>query len=115
MGTILLIIGLGLPFVYFLSFFASVNKRAKQLGKGNTTAYTVTLTEEGIRVSTAKEQVEYGWTQLFFAYRLRDCICLYADLRRAYLLPLVEGSKENKDFWSFICAHMPEEKQKDRT
>lgn len=114
LGTVLLIIGLGLPCVYFLSFFASVNKRAKQLGKGNATAYTVALKEEGIQVSTPKEQVEYPWEKLFFAYRLRDCICLYADPRRAYLLPLVDGSKENEAFWAFICSHMPIEKQKDR-
>ena len=114
-GSILLLVGLGLPCVYFISFFLSVRKRAAQIGKNTLPAYTIRLKEEGIEVFTKKEQVEFSWDKLFFAYRLRDCICLYADPRRAYLLPLVSDSPDNQRFWDFICGHMPKEKTADRT
>ena len=113
-GGILLLVGLGLPCVYFLSFFLSVRSRAAQIGKNAAPAYTVRLKEDGIQVSTQKEQMEQSWDKMFFAYRLRDCICLYADPRRAYLLPLVDDSQENERFWSFVRERMPAEKVKDR-
>lgn len=113
-GGILLVVGAGLPCVYFASFFLSVRSRAAQIGKNAAPAYTVRLKEDGIQVFTQKQQVEQAWEKMFFAYRLRDCICLYADPRRAYLLPLVNDSRDNEQFWSFVREHMPAEKIKDR-
>ena len=107
LGGVLLAVGLGLPAVYFGSFFLSVRRRARQLGSG--IAYTLTLTEAGVAVEKAGQSAAYAWNTLHGAYRLRRCVCLYADARHALLLP--ESAAE--DAWRIAAAHLPPERMRD--
>lgn len=113
-GVILLIIGLGLPVVYILSFLYSVRAKAKQLRLGNSpVAYTVSLTPAKVIVTDGKQKAEYPWEAVKYAYRLQHSICLYASESRAYLLPAGERETEEERRWAVIAEHIPAGRRKD--
>lgn len=114
MGVILLIVGLGLPAVYILSFLRSVRIKAKQLKlKDAPIAYTVTLAPEKVTVTDGRQKAEYPWEALQYACRLQYSVCLYAGESRAYLLPNPEREAEEARRWAMITEHIPAEKRKD--
>lgn len=114
MGVILLIVGLGLPAVYILSFLYSVGSKAKQLKlKSAPVAYTVTLSPAGVTVTDGKQKAEYPWEAVICACRLQHSVCLYASESRAYLLPNPEREAEDARRWAMITEHIPAERRKD--
>lgn len=88
LGTVLIVVGLGLPAVYFLSFFRSLKQQitANDLLRPRK-VYTVHVEEDGIRVKNEKEQAQYSWNQIHHAYRDTLAIYLYITPQRAFLLP----------------------------
>ena len=46
------------------------------------------------------------WEQVAGAWRLRRCLCVYVDERRAYLLP-PRNEEQGEQFWAFLTAHLP--------
>ena len=111
-GGVLLAVGLGLPAAYFISFFLSVGKRAKQLKPdGANVAYTVTLSPESAAVTDGKQRAEYAWKDIVFAYRIRKSTCLYVAANRAYLLPA--GDRHDEECWALITRQVPPERRKD--
>lgn len=88
LGIVLMAVGLGLPLVYFLSFFQSLNKQitANDLLRPRK-VYTVHVEDDGIRVENEKEQAHYSWNQVHHAYRDTLAIYLYITPQRAFLLP----------------------------
>lgn len=91
MGSVLLTVGLGVPIVYFANFFSSIQKQIKKLGlKEPQSVYTITLTNapDGIQVETKHGQrLQHEWDKVFGVYRKTNCIYLYVEPNRAYLLP----------------------------
>lgn len=111
---VLLIIGLGLPAVYILSFLRSVRIKTKQLRLGSApAAYTVTLTPAKITVTDGRQKAEYPWEAVIYACRLQRSVCLYASESRAYLLPNPERETEEARRWAMITEHIPPERRKD--
>lgn len=109
LGIVLLSIGLLLPAVYFANFFLSILTQIKKLGL-KTPRYIYTLQfcqHSGVEVSSDKEQVAYGWDELFAAYRTNHCIYLYAAPHRAYLLPNEQIENGSEALWSLIISAMP--------
>lgn len=106
LGGVLLAVGLGLPLVYFGSFFLSVRKQSR-VYTGNLRAYTVELSENGARVTKDKQEAFYPWEQMAAAYMLSGSVALYVDPRHAFLLtgPL-------DAVWNKVTAHLPPEKCK---
>lgn len=114
LGVILLIIGLGLPAVYILSFLRSVHFKAKQLGLASAPyVYTVRLTPEKITVADGRRKAEYPWEAVKYAYRLQRSICLYVSESRAYLLPTAERETEEERRWAAVAEHIPADRRKD--
>lgn len=114
LGGVLLAVGLGLPLVYFLMFFYSVYKQAKQLkGKKAPLAYTVELSPERVTVTAGEQRQEYRWEDILYVYRIRHSCCLYISANRAYLLPADDDGREEEKRWGLISDHIPAEKRRD--
>lgn len=90
LGSVLLIVGLGLPLVYFTNFGASLKQQILSLGlKRPQKVYTLCLTEKsnGIGVSNEKEQADYMWKHVHHVYRDQIATYLYMTADRAFILP----------------------------
>lgn len=101
LGGVLLLVGLGLPAVYFITFFLSVRARARKIDP-NEIAYTLTLAESGVRVQKGGQVSTCAWPQLPGACRLKHGICLYVDALHALLLP----DDEDGTTWKMIAARL---------
>lgn len=106
LGVVLLAVGLGLPLVYFGTFFLSVRKQSR-VYTGNVRAYTVELTGEGARVTKDKQEAFYPWDRMAGAYRLGGSVALYVDPAHAFLLT---GDLDR--VWNAVTAHLPAERCK---
>lgn len=109
LAVVLTVVGVGLPAAYFLSFFLSVGKQIKNLGlkQAPMEAYTVSMDEQGVEVSTEKQKASLRWNQVFGIYRVKGCIYLYATAERAYLLPDGQAEGGAGALWAFLTRHMP--------
>ena len=110
LAAVLLVVGLGLPLVYFGTFFSQVNLQCVRRGLDKKPAvYTVFLRREGVRVVSdqkAGESVEVPWKDFQAAFRDKGCVYLYANAARAYLLPDGQASAPPEAVWQMIEAHM---------
>ncbi|MBQ8111497.1 MAG: YcxB family protein [Clostridia bacterium] len=107
-AAVLLVVGLGLPLVYFGTYFSQLNVRAAEL-KPPKAVYTVRMSFEGIHVTNdrkAEESVEVKWGQLSAAYRDRGCVYLYVNPARAFLLPDGQADVPDDELWAYLVKHM---------
>lgn len=108
LGVVLLIVGLGLPLAYLLSFSLSLRRQMKQMDlRGQRIAYTLRLEPGGIHVTAGTETADYAWDTVHMVYRTADCDYLYVSARRAYLLP--HGASAEK-LWELLQSSLPPEK-----
>lgn len=111
LGVVLLVVGLGIPGAYFLSFYLSVRGQIKRFGlKEPRYAYTLTLSEQGVKIATDKEQDDYTWDRISAAYRRNSCIYLYVEERRAYLLPKGQEDGQQDAIWTLVREQLPAER-----
>lgn len=111
LGSVLLAVGLGMPVIWFSSFFLSIPKQIQQLGLIRPQlVYTITLSPEGIGAKNEKEQVQYKWKEAHHAYRDLLATYLYITPERAFILPhtCVEDSDQ---LWDLLKQKLPEEKR----
>ena len=90
LGSVLLIVGLGVPAVYFISFFLSLNKQVKMQNLNPPRcAYTIDILDkdDGIFLSNEKELVTYRYKQVYHIYLTKECLYLFMTPQRAFLLP----------------------------
>ena len=90
LGCVLLIVGLGVPSVYFITFFSSLRKQVKlQNLNPPRVAYTIDLSDkdDGIYVTNEKESATYRWKNVFHVYFDKECIYLFMTQNRAFILP----------------------------
>ena len=107
-AAVLLVVGLGLPLVYFGTFFSQVNMKAADLDPPRA-VYTVRLDYEGVRVTNdrkAEESVSLKWSQLAAAYRAKGCVYLYVNPARAFLLPDGQADVPDDARWAYLEKHM---------
>lgn len=115
LGTVLLIVGLGMPVVYFLSFYLSLRKQVRVLGlKRPQNVYSLELTREktGIHVWSEKEKADYEWKRVYHAYRDTLATYLYLNPAQAFVLP--HTCLENQDpeaLWALLTDMVPAEKR----
>ena len=111
LGTVLLSLGLVLPLVWFLWFLSSVKKEGKKHSLSKTKAqYFTRLGPEKVKVIQGKNEADFLWKDLYMAYRIKDCIYLYVNPNRAYLLPECDDSDAA---WKLITSLLSPEKIKD--
>jgi len=110
LGVVLLLVGLGVPIVYFTSFFSSLKKQVKQQNLDPPRlVYTLQFDESSdvLEVTNDKEKAAYQWKDVFHAYYERDGIYLFITQDRAFLLPF-EVLKDSSEVWNLIEAKLSE-------
>lgn len=113
LGTVLLMVGLGMPCVYFLSFFLSLNRQITENGLHRPKeVYTLRLTDknQGIDVENDREHARYSWGDVHHVYRDAAATYLYITADRAFILPhsCIEGSPD--ELWALIAQMVPKER-----
>ncbi len=109
--TILLAVGVGLPVVYFISFFSSIKQQNRRMGltaKG-VEVYTVTLDGDGVHVRTKDERMDHTWESVYRVYFRKDAAYLYPSAKQAYLLPYADTDPDA--LRGVLAAHLPAEKR----
>ena len=112
LASVLFGVGILLPVVWFGMFLSSVRRQSKASGLSRDRAqYYVTLLPDCVHVEKGKESARFPWRDIFMAYRARDCIYLYVNASRAFLLPACEKTDRA---WEIITEHLPEEKRREK-
>lgn len=114
LGIALLAAGIGIPAVYFLNFFLSLRRQARQEGLSPAKyVYTLQLDDAGggITVDNGHEHAVYPWGQVFHVYRSATASYLYITPQRAFLIPhdCVGGGADG--LWSLFEARVPAERR----
>lgn len=117
LGTVLLVIGLGMPVIYFTTFFKSLKKQVKlQNLDPPRNVYDIELAgrTDGIMVSNEKEHACYRWKDAWKAYRADDAIYLFITYDRGFILPYSSMDEAGPDpWWHIITGNMGAEKCED--
>ena len=111
-ASVLLVVGLGLPLVYFGTFFSQVNLQVARhrLDKPRR-VYTVVLNADGVQVTNDQMEeapVRLPWSEVQAAFRAKDCIYLYVNAARAFLLPDGQGNAPAEEIWEYLNKHIPQ-------
>ncbi|MGH0054523.1 MAG: YcxB family protein [Sphaerochaetaceae bacterium] len=112
LGFVLLVVGLGMPIVYFATFFTSLRKQVKlQKLDPPRLVYTLQFEEDSdvLNISNDKEKVSYRWQEVFHAYYETDSIYLFITKDRAFLLPLASLGDSNA-VWKLIETKLGSER-----
>lgn len=114
LGCVLLVVALGLPAAWLLSFCLSLRRQAQAAGLSTRKyAYTLELHDDdrGIVVDNGNEHAAYSWEQVFHVYRNESASYLYITPRRAFLLPhdCVKGGADG--LWELIGRRLPADRQ----
>ena len=109
-AAVLLVVGLGLPLVYFGTFFSQVNLQVSRFGLDKPRqVYTVTLNADGVGVENnlkKEEAVQVPWKEMQAAFRAKGCVYLYVNAARAFLLPDGQGNAPQDEIWAYLVKHM---------
>lgn len=110
LGTVLLIIGLGLPFVYVLMFWIQIGDEAKKLKlKAPRKVYTLELSDEKIVVTNNLMQEPplcLEWEKLPVAFRRKHAVYLYVTRARAFILPFGQANVSDDELWAMFERNM---------
>lgn len=115
-GSVLLVIGLGLPAAHMRAFFKSVKTQIKAMGlERPRPVYSLSLSGEsdGIRVTNIDKPAQYEWDSLFGAYRVSGCAYLYVEANKAFILPDAQVEEGAEALWSLLSDMLPIEKLHD--
>lgn len=88
LGSVLLLVGLGMPISYFVAFFISLARQVQSLGLPKK-VYALYLTEKsnGIAIENDHEHADYKWKDVFHVYRCKSATYLFMTPERAFILP----------------------------
>ena len=114
-GTIAgLLFGLGLavPMFTFGIYIIQIEGQIAEMQlRNNPEIYMLTFSEQGVLASgsqQAKSSVNLPWDSFFAAYRRKDCIYLYFNQARAFILPDGQATVSGDELYEYLKAHMPE-------
>ncbi len=114
LGTVLLAVGLGVPAVYFTTFFSSLRKQTRnQKLNPPKHAYTIVFADEdaGINASNQKEKTVLKWKDIHHAYRAKDAVYLYYSEYKAFIIPSSSLKDSSIDeLWTLFGKRIPPEK-----
>ncbi len=112
LGLVLLLVGLGVPVVYFVNFFLSLQKQVKlQNLNPPRLVYTLHFEEnsDAIEISNETEHVRYQYKDVYHAYYEKDSIYLFITKDRAFLLPLSLLEDQDK-MWNLLVTKLGTER-----
>ena len=113
LGSVLLLVGLGMPFIYFATFFHSLHQEMKkQELKEPRLVYTLELTKksDGISIRNKKEKANYQWNQVFHAYRDKEATYLFITAARGFILPHTCVAEGADALWNLLTDMLPAER-----
>lgn len=113
LGTVLLIVGLGMPATYFLSFFHSVSKQAATMGLDRAKlVYTLEMNPNSkmFSVDNGREHVDVKWGDVYRVYRDTVAAYLYVTPQRAFILPYSCIENPTETLWPLVKSKLPAEK-----
>lgn len=114
LAIVLMAVALGVPGVYFGTFFHSLKTQSGKLRlQKNRLFYTVVLSQKGVEVTSAKSgggHVTYNWNQILAVYKKPGCVYLYVSVKQAFLLPENCMDPSPEDLWDMIAGHVPAER-----
>ena len=106
LGSVMLLIGLGMPAVYVGMFLSQVKGQAKKLRLDPPRrVYTVELSDECVRVTNdlkEEETVTLEWQKMPGAFRRKKAIYLYATPARAFILPDGQADATPDEVWAML-------------
>lgn len=111
--VVLAVVALGLPAVWFWTFFHNLKNQIRKLGLPRP-FYRLELSAAGLDVWMAGEQDKsepsrhYDWQSIHLAYRTPDAIYLYVQQNQAYLL-----NTELDAAWTCLQAQLSQERLRD--
>lgn len=113
-GTILQIIGFGLPVCYVLSFLFQVHDQCKRLGlKTLRPAYTLNFTADALRVindMNHEPEVRLTYPSLHGVWRVSSAYYVYASPSRAFIIPDGQYPLSPAQMWDFLKSVLPTDK-----
>lgn len=118
LGTVLLLVGLGLPAVWYFSYEMSLRAQIKRMRLATPQrAYTLVFRDGGIEVTTlqGKQKSALAWDSIVEVYRRKGCTYLYFDAAHAYLLPHSQVEGGEPGLWEMIQNHVPASRCFDQT
>lgn len=108
LGSVLLLVGLGMPISYFTAFFTSLGRQVQSLGLPKK-VYALYLTEKsnGIAIENDREHADYKWKDVFHVYRCKTATYLFMTPDRAFILPhsCVDGGADA--LWQLMEKKLP--------
>ena len=112
LGSMLLVVALGLPAAYFLSFFLSLRKQSAKLAGGKY-VYTLEMYDDarGFAVDNGNEHTSYPWEQVFHIYRDEAASYLYITPQRAFLIPHDCVKDGGDGLWALVGRQIPVDRQ----
>ncbi len=108
LGTVMLLIGLGMPTVYVGIFLSQVKAQAQKL-KLPRKVYTLTFSKEYIRIFNnmkQEDQVTLEWSKIPAAFRCKNAIYLYAAPTRAFILPDGQADTNTDELWAMMEKYL---------
>ncbi len=111
-AAVLMVVGVGLPLVYFGTFFSQVNLQAAQRGLDKPKrVYTVRLDFDGVHVTNDQKQespLSVAWKDVQAAFHARGCVYLYVSPVQAFLLPDGQANVPDEEVRAYLKEHMAE-------
>lgn len=99
------IVAIAFPVIYFNTFRNIMKDNTHRAPRGAVIDdYLVSLTDEGFEVYSEEEEAECTWIDMKAAYRLSNCIALFIDKDKAFLISQFNEPRYER-IWSFICEH----------
>ncbi len=113
--VVLAIVALGVPAVYFWTFFHNLSIQIKKMGLSQPKPfYRLLLNDEGLSVWMAGEQDkpepthQYPWQSIYIVYRVPGAIYIYVQQNQAYLL-----NESTDAAWTYMTEKLPADRLRD--
>ncbi len=109
LGTVLLVIGLGLPVIYIGSYLQSVRRQLKKMADtGSKVMFTIRLAPQGITMTRGEQEQTWSWKTVRLVHRLRRSIAVYPEENQAFL---IGGDSINLSaVWNTLVDRLPTNK-----
>ena len=111
---VLMGLGIAVPMVVFGLYFIQVEAQVAAMKlKEKPAVYSLTLSADGVRVRNdqkSEDPVDLEWYKLWAAFRRRDCIYLYVNPERAFILPDGQASCSPDALWQYLQKNIGDAK-----
>ena len=116
LGSVLMLVGIGLPLSYFATFASSLKQQILAQGlKRPKHVYTLVLSEraKGISVSNETEHADYEWKNVHHVYRDLTATYLFITKERGFILPHQCIEEGDDVLWALLRKKIPELRRTD--